>query len=308
MILANFDLKFFISIPGMLITGGVLLLLIALIIFIATGNKKEKKNKDEQENISKSSTIDTEVSPIGMPAVEMPSENNINNMENSTTVAPQNNHIDVVAESSPINIVENTNNNDSAIEPNIITPMENTALKPTIEVNEPTPVINKLDSMQVVNPEPTPVVTEEKEAYIPNIPSVEEMTKTEVSTAPVVTIVNEEQKMPEVKIEEESPKAIYGGVSPVIPKIEVEGEHHRPIYGGANPLESTQNIPIVNSMPSNKQATQITPEIINKVEPKPIEHSQEVITPKVDVQQQKYNEPVYEEKAPKKEIEIESLF
>ena len=52
--------------------------------------------------------------------------------------------------------------------------MENTALKPTIEVNEPTPVINKLDSMQVVNPEPTPVVTEEKEAYIPNIPSVEE--------------------------------------------------------------------------------------------------------------------------------------
>ena len=42
MILASFDLSFFTSIPGMLITGGVLLLLIALIIFIATGNKKNR--------------------------------------------------------------------------------------------------------------------------------------------------------------------------------------------------------------------------------------------------------------------------
>ena len=47
MILANFDLSFFTSIPGLLITGGVLLLLIALIIFIATGSKKGKKEKNE---------------------------------------------------------------------------------------------------------------------------------------------------------------------------------------------------------------------------------------------------------------------
>ena len=45
MILADFNLSFFTTIPGMLITGGVLLLLIALIIFIATGSKKGKKNK-----------------------------------------------------------------------------------------------------------------------------------------------------------------------------------------------------------------------------------------------------------------------
>ena len=51
MILAalNFDLSFFTSIPGMLITGGVLLLIIALIIFIATSGKKSKKSKEVEK-------------------------------------------------------------------------------------------------------------------------------------------------------------------------------------------------------------------------------------------------------------------
>ena len=51
MILANFDLSFFTSIPGLLITGGVLLLLIALIIFIATGRKSGKKDKNEASDV-----------------------------------------------------------------------------------------------------------------------------------------------------------------------------------------------------------------------------------------------------------------
>ena len=47
MILAmNFEFGWFLTIPGMLITGGVLLLIIALIIFIATSNKEKKTNKE----------------------------------------------------------------------------------------------------------------------------------------------------------------------------------------------------------------------------------------------------------------------
>ena len=42
MILATFSLDWFLTIPGMLITGGILFLIIALIIFIVTGNKKTK--------------------------------------------------------------------------------------------------------------------------------------------------------------------------------------------------------------------------------------------------------------------------
>ena len=38
----NFDLNWFTSIPGMLISGGVLLLIIAFIIFLATSKKKDK--------------------------------------------------------------------------------------------------------------------------------------------------------------------------------------------------------------------------------------------------------------------------
>ena len=41
MILASFSLDWFMTIPGMLITGGVVFLIIALIIFIVTDNKKE---------------------------------------------------------------------------------------------------------------------------------------------------------------------------------------------------------------------------------------------------------------------------
>src|SRR5699024_9385403 len=40
----NFSLDWFLSIPGLLITGGVLLLLIALIILIVTSRKKKDKN------------------------------------------------------------------------------------------------------------------------------------------------------------------------------------------------------------------------------------------------------------------------
>ena len=41
------DFGWFTTIPGMLITGGVLLLIIALIIFISTSSKKGKKGESD---------------------------------------------------------------------------------------------------------------------------------------------------------------------------------------------------------------------------------------------------------------------
>ena len=43
----DFDFKWFLSVPGMLILGGILLLLIALIIFIVTSGSNKKKTKEE---------------------------------------------------------------------------------------------------------------------------------------------------------------------------------------------------------------------------------------------------------------------
>ncbi len=53
----DFSVDWFLTIPGMLITGGVLLLIIALIIFITSGSKKEKPKKDAA-NANVSSTPD----------------------------------------------------------------------------------------------------------------------------------------------------------------------------------------------------------------------------------------------------------
>ncbi len=44
-----FSFDWFLTVPGMLITGGVLLLLIALIMFIVTSVKSKKGSKEEAE-------------------------------------------------------------------------------------------------------------------------------------------------------------------------------------------------------------------------------------------------------------------
>lgn len=48
----NFDFSWFLTIPGMLITGGVLLLIIALIVLIVSGKKDKKEKKMESESES----------------------------------------------------------------------------------------------------------------------------------------------------------------------------------------------------------------------------------------------------------------
>ena len=46
----NFDFSWFLTIPGMLITGGVLLLIIALIVLIVSGKKDKKEKKLFKKN------------------------------------------------------------------------------------------------------------------------------------------------------------------------------------------------------------------------------------------------------------------
>ena len=45
----NFDLSWFTTLPGLLITGGVLLLIIALIVLVITGKKSKKEKKAQEE-------------------------------------------------------------------------------------------------------------------------------------------------------------------------------------------------------------------------------------------------------------------
>ena len=343
MILDNFDLSFFTTIPGMLITGGVLLLLIALIIFIATGSKKGKKNKKEESvepAVNEAPTVESGVATLDATPSVTPVESTNNIGTNPTVVAGEPVPATPEVQSEPAPVVESTPT--QTVEPN---PMVNGA-QPIVETPETVgistePINNPVgitatneNSVPTVEPaisnempqvnqtvasvEPVQIVAEEPTVGTPNIPANNDAPTT-VADSPAITIVNEEPNEQTAPTVEEEPKPIYGGVSPVIPKIEVAGEQHRPIYGGANPLENTQSIPITNRHvePESPAIPTITPTVETPKEPDlgtistpKVETNQvEPVIPTVAVETPKVEpakEPTVSNGEPKKE-EVESL-
>lgn len=65
MFILAFSLDWFTTIPGILISLGVVLLIIAFILFIAGGKKAKVENKEvEEENISEEVSVDNTVQPV----------------------------------------------------------------------------------------------------------------------------------------------------------------------------------------------------------------------------------------------------
>ena len=262
MILASFDLSFFTSIPGLLITGGVLLLLIALIIFIATGSKKGKK-EDKKEDVTvvveNKDVNEQDKEPFNaMPTVTPVSQPNTNALENNTAVTNP-----VVVE-TPKEVNEPVTNTVSET-PSLAKENTVSQVKPTFDVVNPTqPITENVSTVSSASPLVTEASVQPKNegtetpVVSPNEPVSNEM---DVSSAPVITIVDEDTKQNIEKPIEDS-KPIYGGVSSVIPKINVVGEEHRPIYGGADPLENTGALPKVN----NSEDALVTPKLEAKTE------------------------------------------
>ena len=342
MILANFDLSFFTSIPGLLITGGVLLLLIALIIFIATGSKKGKKEKKEEkkseEAVNTTPTVDNNatvaVADVPQSVVQPETAQNIEPTPAVVTTEPVVNSTPIVENNtgvSSMNSVPPVQN----VEPKVEAQVPNNAVNPAVtetpapvvnatneEVAPTTPVVDMPKPSQEVVPTitPTPIETPTPTVSVPNNTVTP---NAEVAASEPITIVNEEPTR-------EEPKPIYGGASPVIPKIDV-GEEHRPIYGGADPLENTGAIPTINNQASinNAESTPVVPTIptvneqpkVETVEPitvtTPQVETPTVETPKVEVPTQETVTPTVTETipkvdttpaAPKQDDEIESLF
>ena len=332
MILANFDLSFFTSIPGLLITGGVLLLLIALIIFVATGSKKGKKDKKEAEStdntnttVATTPTVDMNVATEPVASAVTPT-NEAPTVENApqivvTTPEVQSEPVSVVENGTPVVNEQNIQNSNETIEPNTI---PNEVVSPQVEMPAQTIEPNTTNANDNISVNTNPVVMPSEvntveQASVPNntvAPSNQD--DNEVVNTPPITIVNEEPKEDTVI---EPPKPIYGGIDPVIPKIEVEGNEHRPIYGGANPLENTGAIPTINTTAEKINPT-VTPEVPNieqpvetpKVEPEVINIptvDNAPVEPITPVQDEKREEQVVVEEPkqePKKEVEVESLF
>lgn len=236
MILATFSLDWFMTIPGMLITGGVLFLIIALIIFIVTGNKKTKTNK---EVVKAQEASQQEAVSAVTPATN---QNTIPANEQVVTSQPI-----VTSDSIPTSPVSSM---AEKVGPQEVEPAVFTATLPQ-DIVTPQPIINN----QVPNvleqsiPATEPVVTPVNSTVVSStIPVQNQVDSTPVVNQPVVPEVPVQEKKEVVQTPTvDMPRPIYGGVSPVVPNV--SHEEHRPIYGGANPLENTQSVPIVPQRP-----------------------------------------------------------
>lgn len=217
MILASFSLDWFMTIPGMLITGGVIFLIIALVIFIITGNKKTKTNK---EVVAAQDSSKQEAAVVATPAVGQ-----------------------AVTTSEPVVTPQSVVTSESVVP---TPPVSSMAEK--VAPKEAEPAVFTAPIPQNVAPvPPQPVVNNqvpniaEQSATVPTTPVVNQPVVTEVP-------VKEEQKETIQTSSFDMPRPIYGGASPIVPNVPHE-EEHRPIYGGANPLENTQSVPIVSQRP-----------------------------------------------------------
>lgn len=264
----NFDINWFTTLPGLLITGGVVLLLLALILFIASGHKKKPKKED---------VVTTDVTPnfsdpsmnanVGIAQTNAPTFTNDPNMGVSEPVNYATNP--VVPDVTPT-AVEQPSNTMNTVQPNPSdfqanpSPVDVTPIQPTIEpvnVDPVAPVDSNIQSTpdaslaasaiaespventttsDVVQPVIEPVSVDSTTSVNMqeenNIPIVEpSVSIAEETTSPVVDM--------QPSVQEEPAPTIYGGASPAVDLPKEETAHQ--IYGGANPLDKTQTIPVI---------------------------------------------------------------
>ena len=305
MILASFSLSFFTSIPGMLITGGVLLLLIALIIFIATGTKGDKK-KDKKKEEAK---VDSNQEVMATPSVDTP----IATVDiSSANVASTPSAVNSVGSEAP-NVVPTGDVNVDAnpgVTPQVVSepmkqnvsPLDNTS---NLNINDNNSNVNGIDNINNVNPSVTNLdnnfatnnvvnkVVDEVPAAAPS-PSVVEP---QVSSSPTVMEEAVTNNMNNSNLASAS-VAAEPAVSPinnttvtqseVVPIVTQEPtvpkeEEHKPIYGGVSSVIPNINVeenhhrpiygganPLENtqSIPTVSAATPVTPNVsIPSVEP-----------------------------------------
>ncbi len=260
-----FSTEWFMTIPGMLISGGVLLLIIALIMLIASSSKK-KKAKDnipsslESESFAPSFTSEGQ----GVSSYEMEENNSYSSslasapsFMDAPSVAPVTQTFipDDVANVPPVEEIKPISN-EVVVEENIqnVTPIMPEVVLPDTSV---TPQAASTISMpEMIAPSVPPV--EESTPSEPVVPEVPYQNDTPTVDTPTpsfseeVQIPSTEASPAEIPTESLQPEPtpvvdtsmntnIYGG-NP-IPKVDTTVDAPRPIYGGADPMEATQSLP-----------------------------------------------------------------
>lgn len=265
----SFDLEWFTTPEGLLITGGVIVLLIALIIFIISNKKTEKKTVEEvQDNNVNAMPEVAPTNEVIVPSMDTQviPETNVATMDFANP-AVQNGYVAVpVNEVNVAPVVENpVPVNDNVFRAtsfnNMVAPVEE-SVAPVAEVNNVTPnnVIDFTQLSSVPNSEPVMPVAPAQEIVTPvaTVEPVANVTSEQMATpAPVVS-----EPQPYVAPVVEEKPVIYGGVSPVNTFTSNEPVAKPVIYGGADPLENTTTLPRM----SNHEAYSATPTVAPVVE------------------------------------------
>ena len=273
-----FSLKWFTTIPGLLITGGVLLLVVALVIFIVT-SKKDKKNKKAEKSAGVATIPNSGVvtNPEGVGNL------NVSNQPNGVIGQPAMGMDSIsIPAPGPVPTVPNVQppTLDSVPVPTPdITIGEVSSVPGVLPVQEAVPVI---DPQPVVSIAPTDNMSQINEVPVntPNIsevPTVSTAFNASNNTSNVVT-PSVEQVIPELQDvgaptinttdnysspyssdglnTSVSTTPIYGGSDPTISNLSLTETPQ--IYGGANPLEGTQSVPI-NDIANSADSTMYSP-------------------------------------------------
>ncbi len=230
----SFNPSWFLTLPGILITSGVILLLIALILLLTSTKKEEEEEIASQEVESYKPIVEDGLSveplEIKVPTVEnvitsMPTMNEAPIEEKEIAVEPkvEQPQINTGGILDAINNINTVNEVNSNIDFN--TEQASTSFQEgTLDIN--------FDNIKPEGDIETPIlnINEEKSEVVEEVPVAPEIPNLEI---------------PSTK-EDMSSVSIYGGASPTLDIHKSDFEPEKPvIYGGADPLENTAPIPTV---------------------------------------------------------------
>jgi hypothetical protein len=247
----NIDLQWFFKLPGLFITGGVILIIIALIVYIVASAKEKKMAKASNDfGVDNTNMQDNKVEDVQVPLVN-PSfstevkENNINTNniggQPVTVTSP-------IEEKTPV-VVDTPASFEPTITPvepvsPVVTPQEapvtqNDVKSDASETPSVTPIITPIEPVNVVTPQvPENVVPENADVQIvtpvvDNQPVVQEKLADEVKTVEVNVAppVEVSVAVPEVNASE---NVVTPEVTPVSPLTDVK--INEPIV--INPVQS----------------------------------------------------------------------
>ena len=302
----NITLEWFFQLPGLFITGGVLLILIAIIVYIIASKKEKSISSNETNYGVDTSNMESETNENVVTPIINPSMNNVTSNENVNTIGGQ-----------PVNVVGSESVAKEAIssfEPTI-TPIVPANKEVENNVGTSVSAENNDNTQQSLSTEPiiTPI---EPSVITPVVPEVKEEIKIEPALAPVEPVVeNGVADIPNtVEVNVEPPKEVVVEEKKTLDDIKIvptiENQIVSPNVAEINPAPS---VGVADATKGTNEENKVSEEI--KIEPSlvtpVVESNPSIVKPEIQgsTQEEKANSvmPAESVTLQAKEEEIEEI-